>query len=72
MISRVVLADLPYKIGGYCVTNADGEKICVLNACLTYEANRKTLLHEQEHIINNDFDNYCFVDELEAQRHSHK
>jgi hypothetical protein len=54
MISRVVLADLPYKIGGYCVTNADGEKICVLNARLTYEANRKTLLHEQEHIINNE------------------
>lgn len=26
MISRVVLADLPCKIGGYCVTNADGEK----------------------------------------------
>lgn len=69
MISRVVLVDLPCKIGGYCVTNVDGEKICVLNARLTYEANRKTLLHEQEHIINNDFDNYCFVDELEAQRH---
>ena len=30
MISRVVLADLPCKIGGYCVTNADGEK----NMCL--------------------------------------
>ena len=26
MISRVVLADLSCKIGGYCVTNADGEK----------------------------------------------
>nr|DAN61070.1 MAG TPA: hypothetical protein [Caudoviricetes sp.] len=68
MISRVVLADLPCKIGGYCVTNADGEKICVLNARLTNEANRKTLLHEQEHYEKDCGKNLC-VDEIEAQRH---
>lgn len=41
MISRVVLADLPCTIGGYCVTNADGEKICVLNAKHSFEGNKK-------------------------------
>lgn len=69
MVSRVVLADLPCKIGGYCVTNVDGEKICILNARLTYETNQKTLLHEQEHISNNDFDCCYCVDEIELVRH---
>ncbi|WP_455650944.1 hypothetical protein [Phascolarctobacterium faecium] len=69
MISRVVLADLPCTIGGYCVTNADGEKICVLNAKHSFEGNKKTLLHEQEHVANNDFERYSGADEIEAQRH---
>ena len=68
MIARVVLADLPCTIGGYCVTNADGEKICVLNAKHTFEANKKTLLHEQGHIANNDFDCCYCVDEIELVR----
>ncbi len=69
MISRVVLADLPCTIGGYCVTNAEGEKICVLNAKHSFEGNKKTLLHEQEHITNNDFDCCYCVDEIELVRH---
>jgi hypothetical protein len=69
MIARVVLADLPCTIGGYCVTNAEGEKICVLNAKHSFEGNKKTLLHEQEHINNNDFEDCCCVDEIEIQRH---
>lgn len=68
MISRVVLADLPCTIGGYCVTNAEGEKICVLNAKHSFEGNKKTLLHEQEHITNNDFDCCYCVDEIELVR----
>lgn len=69
MIARVVLADLPCTIGGYCVTNADGEKICVLNAKHSFEGNKKTLLHEQEHITNNDFDCCYCVDEIELVRY---
>lgn len=42
MVSRVVLANLPCKIGGYCVVNADGDKICVLNSRHSFEANKKT------------------------------
>lgn len=67
MIERTILFDLPLTIKGFCTP--EGEKICVLNSRFTFETNKKTLLHEQEHIINNDFDNYCFVDALEAQRH---
>lgn len=69
MIARVVLANLPLKVGGYCVINDEGEKICVLNARHSFERNKKTLLHEQEHINNNDFDECLYVDKTEALRH---
>ena len=68
MVSRVVLANLPCKIGGYCVVNADGDKICVLNSRHSFETNKKTLLHEQEHIVNNDFEGHYKVDEIELFR----
>lgn len=69
MIERTILFDLPLTIKVFCFCTPEGEKICVLNSRFTFETNKKTLLHEQEHIINNDFDNYCFVDALEVQRH---
>lgn len=50
MIFRVVLADLPCTVGGYFVTNADGEKICVLNSKHSRERNLKTLMHELRHV----------------------
>lgn len=66
MISRVVLASLPCTVGGYCVTNADGEKICVLNSKLSHERNIKTFLHEVKHLADyGDID----VNQLELERH---
>jgi len=50
MLFRVVLADLPCTVGGYCVTNADGEKICVLNSKLSRERNLETFMHELRHV----------------------
>ena len=67
MIFRVVLADLPCTVGGYCVTNADGEKICVLNSKHSRERNLKTFMHELRH--GSDFGKDLDVNQLEADRH---
>ena len=67
MISRVVLANLPCTVGGYCVTNADGEKICVLNSKHSRERNLKTFMHELRHC--SDFGKELDVNELEKVRH---
>jgi Zn-dependent peptidase ImmA (M78 family) len=67
MLFRVVLADLPCTVGGYCVTNADGEKICVLNSKHSRERNLKTLMHELRH--GSDFGKDIDVNQLEADRH---
>ncbi len=50
MIFRVVISDLPCTVGGYCVTNADGEKIFVLNSKHSREGNFKTFMHELRHV----------------------
>lgn len=63
---RVVFANLPCTVGRYCLTNADGEKICVLNAKMTRERNEKTFIHETSHIGDcGELD----VNQLEAERH---
>lgn len=66
MISRVVLASLPCTVGCYCVTNVDGEKICVLNSRHSRERNVETFRYEIKHI--NDFGNIK-VALLEKLRH---
>lgn len=67
MIARVVFANLPCTVGGYCVTNADGEKICVLNSRHSRERNLETFVHEISHA--NDFGNGLDVGLLEELRH---
>ena len=67
MIARVVLANLPCTVGGYCVTNADGEKICVLNSRHSRERNLETFVHEISH--TNDFGKKLDVNLLEKLRH---
>jgi hypothetical protein len=68
MIERTILFNLPLSIKGFCFCTPEGEKICVLNSRFTFEANKKTLLHEQGHIANNDFDCCYCVDEIELVR----
>lgn len=65
---RVVIANLPRTIGGYCFTNSVGEKICVLNAKLTRERNEETFIHETRHI--GDYGELD-VNQLEAERHKY-
>ena len=67
MISRVVLANLPCTVGGYCVTNADGERICVLNSKHSRERNLKTFMHELRH--GSDFGKDLDVNWLEQIMH---
>lgn len=43
------------SIGGYITPNDDGTFSVYLNARLSRERNIKTLEHERQHIINNDF-----------------
>ena len=63
---RVVIANLPRTIGGYCFTNSVGEKICVLNSKLTRERNWKTFMHETSHV--GDYGELD-VNQLEVERH---
>ena len=46
----MVIADLPFTVGGDCVTNADGKKICILNSKNSREGNLKTFMHELRHV----------------------
>ena len=44
------LVDLPTSVRGFCFHDDDGEEFIVLNSRLTWEQNRITYDHEQEHL----------------------
>ena len=56
MDERVILMDLPTSVRGFVFLDENGEPVIVLNARLTHEQNRRTWLHEQEHIQRGDMD----------------
>ena len=66
----VLCENMPLDIRGFvfCDPETD-DKVCILNAKLTYEANKKTAIHELKHLVNNDFENEENVDEIEFKRH---
>lgn len=66
MFPRAVFASLPCTVGGFCATNADGERICILNSNLTREQNIQTYMHEIQHI--NDHGE-LEINTLETRRH---
>ena len=67
---RYILCNLPCDVRGFIVEdNETLEPVCVLNARLTHEANQKTVLHEIEHIRNNDLDCEDSADIIEEKRH---
>ena len=70
---RFVLFDLPFDVGGFVWENPETlEKVCFLNSRMTYEANKKTALHEIDHVENNDFDSGKSADEIEKERHMNR
>lgn len=49
--------DLPYFIRGQVLLDADGNYNIYINSRLSQEIQAKTLLHEMNHVHNQDFDN---------------
>lgn len=68
---HVVLVDLPCKIRGFVGHNSeDGSNTIVLNSRLNRETQIKCMMHEIEHIENDDFYSKYSSDEIEAKRHA--
>ena len=61
---------MPVKIRGYVYEDvATGERVCVLNARLTHEANQHTYEHECNHVANGDLGCNEDVDVIEYRAH---
>lgn len=65
---RVYLCEMPMSIKGYTVLK-DGFYTIVINANLCEATQRKTYLHEYDHIINGDFEKRSGADLIEVIAH---
>lgn len=66
----VFLVDLPARIDGMTLRNADGSFTILINAGLSSIAQCRAYDHEMDHINNHDYDQMYDVDDLERLRHS--
>lgn len=66
----VFLVDLPARIDGMTLRNADGSFTILINAGLSSIAQCRAYDHEMNHINNHDYDQMYDVDDLERIRHS--
>lgn len=67
---NTIFMKLPCKVSGFIMyDSADDYYTIVLNSRSTYEQNRKTFLHEIQHILNKDFLYSKNVGVLEAALH---
>ena len=55
MNKEAILLNMPTSIRGFCVLGDDGEPVIILNSRLTREQNKKTYLHECDHIDSGEF-----------------
>ena len=53
----VVLMDLPPRIRGFVCLGSDFNPCIVINSRLSVEQQKKTWIHEMNHIANGDIDN---------------
>lgn len=51
---RVVLRPLPSGCRGFCCLGSDFQPIIILNQNMTYEQQRRTYLHELDHILSGE------------------
>lgn len=58
MGAYVMLLDMPYGLKGCTCENCDGGYTILINSKLSYEQQKKTLLHEVSHILGNDFEKH--------------
>lgn len=65
---RVIYLDLPCSIKGFVTKKCDYYTI-VLNSRFNLEQNKKTFLHELEHILRDDFNNFDSIDKIEKECH---
>ena len=63
--ARAILIDLPTKVRGFCTFGSDGMPLIVLNSRLTHEQQRKTYIHELNHIKRGDLWNDEYDDSVE-------
>ncbi len=66
---RTVLDDLPLSVSGFVVEDDAGDYVVVMNARKSWESNRKTYLHELEHIARGDLHSPDAADTIELSRH---
>ena len=66
---RVVLEDLPCSIRGFTKMDNDGDYTIILNSRMSLETQRRTYLHEIEHIEKDDIHSPLTADQIEAVRH---
>lgn len=63
MKERIVrLMDLPTSVRGFCYHDDDGNEYIILNSRLSREQNRKSYLHEQNHLKNGDMYNPDYIE----------
>lgn len=67
---HVEIIDLPCTIKSFVRHNEDGSTTIILNSKLNRETQVKCMMHEIEHIENDDFYSKYSSDEIEAKRHS--
>lgn len=65
----VTMADLPYSIGAFVVSNNDMTYTIVLNSRLSHEKNIESYWHEIRHIRQGDYDKKCSIDLIEISAH---
>lgn len=59
---------LPYTIEALCACNTDNSHTIIVNDRLSPERQKEAVLHELEHINNDDFNNDLSVDKIELIR----
>ena len=69
MMINTVVVPLPNKVRGFTTVDNDDEYTIVLNAKNSNDANRRTYLHEIEHIKNGDIRSVIHASDLENLRH---
>lgn len=59
---------LPYTVEALCAENIDGSYTIIVNDRLSPERQKEAVLHELEHIKNDDFNNELSIDKIELIR----
>lgn len=67
---NTVIMDLPCHIKGFVIEDGEMFHTIVLNAKLSRITQVNTMMHELEHISNEDFQSLLSADQIESLRHT--